>query len=527
MVKAALKNPHAVVVLALTILVIGLTAIAKLPTDILPTFKTPAVQIVTFYPGMPADVMEKDIITRLERWTGQSNGIARQEAKSMVGVSVVKDFFREDIDPNTAMSQVTSLAMSDLFYLPPGTIPPMVMPFDPTASIPLCLISVSSPQFDETKLYDVAYFDLRNRLQSITGVIAPAVYGGRLRRILAYVDPLKAQARSMSPLDVINAIRDFNVMIPTGNAKFGALDYQINANGMVPVVAQLNDLPLRVGNGPPTYVRDVAKVEDSHQIQTNIVRVQGKRQVYIPIYRQPGANTIAVVEGIKAQLKPILERIKGINLDVVMDQSVYVRQAIRNLVSEATLGFLLAAAMVFIFLRSYRPTLIVVIALPLACLGAFIGLYFTQQTLNAMTLGGLALVIGLLIDESIVVLENTSRHLAMGKSAFDAARDGANEVTRPLTIVTVTISIVFFPIVFLTGIGKFLFTPLAMAVIFAILTSRLLATTLVPVCAAKFFRTSRPLEAPVEKSEVRNPKSEIDQSLVTSAATMRDEGGWF
>ncbi len=487
MVRAALKNPHAVIVLALAILVVGLTAIFKLPTDILPTFKTPAVQIVTFYPGMPAEVMEKDIMTRLERWTGQSNGIARQEAKAMIGVSVVKDFFREDIDPNTAMSQVTSLAMSDLFYLPPGTIPPMVMPFDPTASIPLCLISVSSPQFDETKLYDVAYFDLRNRLQSITGVIAPAVYGGRLRRILAYVDPLKAQARGMSPLDVINAVRDFNVMIPTGNAKFGALDYQINTNGMVPAVAQLNDLPLRVGNGPPTYIRDVAKVEDSHQIQTNIVRVQGKRQVYIPIYRQPGANTIAVVEGIKAQLKPILERIKGINLDVVMDQSVYVRQAIRNLVQEAGLGFLLAAAMVFIFLGSARPTGIVLIALPLAVLGSLIGLYFTQQTLNAMTLGGIAVVIGLLIDESIVVLENTARHLELGASPREAALIGASEVMRPLTIVTITISVVFFPIVFIGGIGKFLFAPLAMAVIFAIWTSRLLASTFVPVSAARFF----------------------------------------
>jgi multidrug efflux pump subunit AcrB len=490
MVKAALKNPHAVIVLALAILVIGLTAISKLPTDILPTFKTPAVQVVTFYPGMPAEVMEKDITSRIERWTGQSNGIARQEAKSMIGVSVVKDFFREDIDPNTAMSQVTSLAMSDLFYLPPGTIPPMVMPFDPTASIPLCLISVSSPTFDETKLYDVAYFDLRNRLQSITGVIAPAVYGGRLRRILAYVDPLKAQARGLSPLDVINSIRDSNVMIPTGNAKFGALDYQINANGMVPTVPELNDLPLRVGYGPPTYIRDVAKVEDSHQIQTNIVRVQGKRQVYIPIYRQPGANTIAVVEGIKEQLKPILDRIKGINLDVVMDQSVYVRQAIRNLVSEATLGFLLAAAMVFIFLRSYRPTLIVLLALPLACLGAFIGLYFTNETLNAMTLGGIAVVIGMLIDESIVVLENTARHLHAGASQFEAALNGASEVMRPLTIVTITLCVVFFPVVFITGIGKFLFTPMAKAVIFAIVTSRLLASTFVPVCAAKFFRAT-------------------------------------
>src|SRR6058998_2392041 len=307
MVKTALKNPCAVIVFALAIFVIGVTAISKLPTDILPTFKTPAVQVVTFYPGTPAEVMEKDITSRLERWTGQSNGIARQEAKSMIGVSVVKDFFREDVDPNTAMSQVTSLAMSDLYYLPPGTIPPMVMPFDPTASIPLALISVSSPTLDEKQLYDVAYFELRNRLQSITGVIAPAVYGGKLRRILAYVDPEKAQARGLSPVDVINAIRRFNVMIPTGNAKFGDIDYQINANGMAATVAEINNFPVKLGPGPPVFVRDVAQVEDANQIQQNIVHVNGKRQVYIPIYRQPGANTIAVVEGIKTFIKPILE----------------------------------------------------------------------------------------------------------------------------------------------------------------------------------------------------------------------------
>ena len=502
MVKAALKNPHAVAVMALAILVIGITAVTHIPTDILPKFKTPAVQVLTLYPGMPADVMERDLTARLERWTGQANGVARQESKSMVGVSVVRDFFREDIDPNTAMAQVTSLAMSDLYYLPPGTIPPMVMPFDPTASIPLCLIGVSSPTYDETKLYDVAYFELRNRLQGIPGVIAPAVYGGKLRRILAYVDREKAEARGLSPLDVTRAIQGANTMIPTGDAKFGMLDYQINANGMIEKVADMNKIPITMGSGSPVYVGDVAKVEDASQIQQNIVHINGKRQVYIPIYRQPGANTIEVVEGIKQFIKPILERIPGINLEVVMDQSVYVRQAIRNLVNEAVIGFLLAATMVFIFLRSYRPTLIVIIALPLACLGAIIGLYFTHQTLNAMTLGGLALVIGLLIDESIVVLENTSRHLAMGKSSFEAARDGAGEVTRPLTIVTLTISIVFFPIVFMAGIGKFLFAPLAMSVIFAICTSRLLATTLVPVCAAKLFRGNR----------------------VTAA---HDEGGWF
>src|SRR5712664_4654196 len=198
MVKAALKNPHAVIVLALAILVIGLTAISKLPTDILPTFKTPAVQVVTFYPGMPAEVMEKDITSRLERWTGQANGVARQESRSLTGVSVVRDYFRPEIDPNTAMSQVSSLAISDLYYLPPGTIPPMVMPFDPTATLPLALLSVSSPTLDETKLYDVAYFDLRNRLQGISGVIAPAVYGGRIRRILAYVDRDRLEPPSLA-----------------------------------------------------------------------------------------------------------------------------------------------------------------------------------------------------------------------------------------------------------------------------------------------------------------------------------------
>ncbi|MCI0536258.1 MAG: efflux RND transporter permease subunit, partial [Verrucomicrobiales bacterium] len=522
MVKAALKNPYGVVVLALAILVIGLTAISRLPTDILPTFKTPAVQILTFYPGMPAEVMEKDITTRLERWTGQANGVARQESKSMVGVSVVKDFFREDIDPNTAMSQVTSLAMSDLYYLPPGTIPPMVMPFDPTASIPLALISVSSPTFDETKLYDVAYFDLRNRLQSITGVIAPAVYGGKLRRILAYVNREKAQARGLSPLDVINSIRSYNVMIPTGNAKFGALDYQVNANGMVATVKELNDLPLNVGNGPPTYIRDVADVEDSNQIQSNVVRVDGKRQVYIPIYRQPGANTIAVVDGIKAQLKPILERIKGINLDVVMDQSFYVRESIRNLITEAIIGAGLAALLVLVFLGSFRSMFIVLLSLPLACLGAFIGLYFTGESLNAMTLGGLALAVGLLIDQSIVVIENAERHLSLGKSPLEAARDGAMEVAKPLLIITLTLAVVFFPVVFLTGIGKFLFTPLAKTVIIALATSYVLALTLVPVCAAKFLkaRSSR-------RKEAHPSKSETDQSLLTSAATEHDEHGWF
>ena len=298
LVRFALANPYTVIVGVLAIIVLGVTAAVRMPVDILPQFQTPAVQIVTFYPGMPAEVMEKDITTRLERWTGQSAGIARQESRSMIGVSIVKDFFHEGVDPASAIAQVSSYAMSDLFYLPPGTVPPMVMPFDPTATVPLALITVSSPQFDETKLYDVAYFDLRNRLQGISGVIAPAVYGGKLRRILAYVDPRKLEARGLSPIDVVQTLRSFSTLIPTGTAKLGDLDYQVITNGLPERVEEMNDFPIRIEGGAPVLIRDVGEVKDSHQIQTNIVRISappdmvGKRQVYIPIYRQPGANTI-------------------------------------------------------------------------------------------------------------------------------------------------------------------------------------------------------------------------------------------
>src|SRR5713226_8078531 len=332
-VRFALANPYTVIVGVLAIMVLGVTAAVRMPVDILPQFQTPAVQIVTFYPGMPAEVMEKDITTRLERWTGQSAGIARQESRSMIGVSIVKDFFHEGVDPAAAIAQVSSYAMSDLFYLPPGTIPPMVMPFDPTATVPLALITVSSPTFDETKLYDVAYFDLRNRLQGISGVIAPAVYGGRLRRVLAYVDRDKLQARGLSPMDVVQTLRSFSTLIPTGDAKLGDFDYQIVTNGLPSSVAEMNDFPIKIDDrGAPVFIRDVGQVEDAHQIQTNVVHIDGKRQVYVPIYRQPGANTIGVVEGVKRAIGEISARLpKGINLDVVLDQSVYVRKAIGSL----------------------------------------------------------------------------------------------------------------------------------------------------------------------------------------------------
>ncbi|MEE8311148.1 MAG: efflux RND transporter permease subunit, partial [Candidatus Binatia bacterium] len=495
----------AVIVASLVTVVLGVTALQRIPADLLPIFKTSAVQIVTFYPGMPPVVMERDITSRLERWTGQSVGIEHQEARSMLGVSIVKDFFREGISFDTAMSQVTSYAMSDMFYLPPGTIPPMVMPFDPTASVPLCLVSVSSPTMTEKELYDVAYFELRNRLQSIPGVIAPAVYGGKLRRILAYVDRGKLEARDLSPMDVVRALHEQSVFVPAGNMKAGDTDYQIFANAMPSKVDELNDMPVGLREDGLIFMRDVASVQDSSQIQSNIVRINGRRQVYIPIYRQPGANTIEIVDAIRGQLSRIRERLRemdersaDLSLEVVLDQSVYVRDSIDGLQLAAGLGAVLAGLVVFVFLRSLVATAIIVVAIPLAILGAMVGLLAAGQTINTLTLGGIALAIGILVDQSIVVVDNVMRHLEAGKTPADAAADGASEVAPSIVVATLTFLVVFLPIVFLSGMAKYLFAPLGMAASFVMLASLIVALTVVPTCCARFL--SRPASRSADPS---------------------------
>ncbi len=490
MLELAFKNKHLIIVLALLVAVISLVAIQRLPVDILPNYNTSAVQVLTLYPGMPAEVMEKDITSRLERWTGQSNGIDRQESKSMIGVSIVKDFFTEDIDPNTALSQVTSLAMSDLYYLPPGTVPPMVMPYDPTASIPLALLAVSSDSLSEKELYDIAYFELRNLLGAVPGVIAPAVYGGKLRRIFMYVYPDKLQAYKLAQTDVIEAVQRNNVLIPTGDVNIGNLNYSVNANGMLPEVKDFNDIVIKMNSdGAPIFLKDIGYAKDASAIQTNIVHINGKRQVYIPVYKRTGANTIAAVDGIKGKLAELKERLpKAVNLDVVLDQSIYVRHSINGLVKEGIIGLALVSLALLLFLGNYRATFIVAISIPLSVMFAFIGLFFTGDTINSMTLGGIALAIGLLVDSSIVVIENIEKHLKQGQAPSVAAYEGTKEVAMPVLVTTITIFIVFFPIVFLTGITKYLFTPLAIVVSLAMVGSYFFSMTLVPIMAAALFK---------------------------------------
>jgi len=490
MLELAFKNKYLVIVLSLLIGLISFVVIQRLPVDILPNYKTSAVQVLTLYPGMPAQVMETDITGRIERWTGQASGVQRQESKSLIGVSIVKDIFEEGIDPNTALSQVTSLAMSDLYYLPPGTVPPMVMPYDPTASTPLAMLAVSSDSLSEKELYDIAYFQLRNLLGSIKGVIAPAVFGGKLRRIYMYVHPEKLQAYGLSQTDVVDAVQKNNVMIPTGDVNIGNMNYSVNAHGMLPKVDDFNNIVIKMGkDGAPIFLKDIGYAKDASAIQTNMVHINGKRQVYIPIYKRTGANTIAAVDAVKGKLKDLKTRLpQSVNLDVILDQSTYVRHSINGLLKEGTIGLILVCVALLLFLGNLRSTFIVALSIPLSVMFAFIGLYFTGDTINSMTLGGIALAIGLLVDDSIVVLENIDKHLNIGKTSEQAAFDGAKEVALPVLVTTLTIIIVFFPIIFLTGISKYLFTPLAITVSLAMVGSRFFSMTLVPIMAAAFFQ---------------------------------------
>jgi multidrug efflux pump subunit AcrB len=494
-VKLALKNPHAVSVLALLILVLGMVAVFSIPVDILPVFRAPAVQVMTYFQGMPTSSIEKTITNREERWTGQAIGCNRIESKSTLGVSVVRLYFRDDVDPNGALTQVNSLALSTLPTLPPNTLPPVALPFDPTGTLPLGILSVSSPDptMSETHLKDLARIDVRNMLGSVRGVVAPATFGGKDRTILVYVDPKKLVERNLAPIDVVEALRKQSLMVTPGVAKFGGYEFQLESNAMPNEVKDFESIPIRLEPGNNVYLRNIGRAEDSHSIQTALVRINGHRQVYVPIYRQQGASSLTVVEGVedeKQHMMDVLEA-KGdkVQLDVVMDQTISVKEAIRSLIDEGVIGAVLVSLMILLFLGNWRMTLIASMSIPLAILCSIFGLYALGQTINVMTLGGLALAIGPLVDDAIVVLENTHRHHGMGKTRIKAAFDGAVEVTLPVLVATLTTIIVLLPIALMRGIGGFLFRPLFWAVAFAMLASFVLSRTFVPCLCAKWLGT--------------------------------------
>jgi len=529
LVRVSVSNPYLVIVLCLFIVVIGYVCVTRVPVDILPSYKTPAVQVLTLYPGMPTEFMDRTITNRIERWTGQAVDIECQESRTMIGVSVVRDHFSEGTDPNVAFAQVASLASSDLYYLPPGTVPPMVMLYDPTAPLPTAYLAASSDVLDETKVYELAYFNVRNMLSGTPGVVAPAVFGGKLRRIYGELEPQELHARNLSFMDVQRALAQGSPMIPPGRLKLGDepslpahlrnKDVLLSINNMPDKAGELNQVPIKAGQNGQDSLRQqvdlkaVGGIADRAAIQTNLVRItrapawEGKQTVYIPIMRRPGSNTIEVVDGVKKSIPSFLDRLpaqkddkgndlpdSGLKLDVVADQSVFVRNAVNSLLWEGVLGAVLASLMVLIFIGSIRSTVIIALTIPLAALVAVIGLYFTGNTLNLMTLGGPALVMGRLVDDPIVDIENTFRHLDMGKSPIQAALDSAREIAMPVLVATITTVVVFFPVVFLYGMGKYLFQPLALCVAFAMFASYFLSRTLSPAFCAYFLKAHRPDE---------------------------------
>lgn len=487
LIRLSIRNPYMVASLMLMLTVLGTLCLFRIPVDILPTFDAPAVQVLTYFPGMPAESVEKTITNRIERWVNQAPGARQVDSRSVPGVSVVKVYFREDIDPNEALTLTNSLALGALPNLPPNTLPPVALPFDATGTLPVGILTVENRNMGDAKQKDVARIDVRNMLGSVPGCIAPVVVGGQDRSVMVYLDQPSMESRGLVPMDVVRALQTGNFMTSPGTAYFGDQQLLIDSNSMVESVEQLNELPLSLQAGKQIRLRDIGEARDSSLIQTSRVRIDGENEVFVPIYRQRGSSSLSVVDGVREFIPEMQEKLpEGTKLALVMDQTQTVRNALNSLFEEAVIGIGLVALMILVFLGNFRMTLIAVLSIPLALLGAVIGLYLTGNTINAMTLAGLALAIGPLVDDAIVELENNHRNFQMGKSRIQSAVDGCKEVLIPVLVASCTTVIVLVPLAFMPGIAGFLFRPLTFAVAFAMLTSFLLSRTFVPMACAKF-----------------------------------------
>ncbi len=487
LIRASVRNPYLVAALVLMLAIVGVLCLQRIPIDILPVFKAPSVQVMTYYPGMPAQSIEKTITNRIERWVNQAPGARLVESRSVPGVSIVKVHFRDDIDPNEALTLVNSLALGALPNLPPNTLPPVAMPFDATGTLPVGILTVTNRAMDDARQKDLARINVRNMLGSVPGCIAPVVVGGQDRAVMIYLDPNRMDARNFVPMDVVSAVRRGNLMVTPGTAYFGDEQLLLDSNAMVERPEDLNEIPITLGPASSILVRDIGHAQDAATIQTSRVRIDGRNEVFVPVYRQRGSSSLRVVDGVREQI-PEMESVlpEGTRLSLVMDQTAAVRGALSSLVFEGLLGAALVSIMILLFLGDWRMTFIATLSLPLSILGCIVGLFATGNTINAMTLGGMALAIGPLVDEAIVELENNHRNYHMGKSRIRAAIDGCAQVMVPVLVAACTTFIVLAPLALLPGMGGFLFRPLTLAVGFAMFTSFLLSRTFVPMMCATF-----------------------------------------
>src|SRR3954468_23549965 len=481
-VRLALRRPYTFIVMALLIVMLGVASIRKTPTDIFPNIDIPVVSVVWTYNGLSTEEMERQITTFSEFSTSFAvSNIKKIESQTLNGVAVIKISFQPDVDIASATAQVTGVAQTILRRMPPGTTPPFIVRYN-ASSVPILQMSLSSDRHSEAELYDYGIYRMRQQLAVVQGTTFPLPYGGSSPQVSVDLDPEKLRAYGIAPQDVNVAVNAQNLILPTGTAKIGAQEYTVSLNSSPDVAELLNDAPIKVVNGKTIFIRDVASVHDGFAVQTQVVRENGRRGVLLTVLKNGNSSTLDIAEQIKSMLPEIRAAMpEGMKLELLSDQSRFVSASIHGVLVEGVIAATLTGLLILLFLGSWRSTLIVTISIPLSILVAIIALAALGQTLNIMTLGGLALAAGILVDDATVEIENIHRNLAMGKPLKQAILDGAQQIAGPTFVSTLTISIVFVSVLFLEGPPKYLFTPLALAVAFAMLASYLLSRTLVPV----------------------------------------------
>jgi HAE1 family hydrophobic/amphiphilic exporter-1 len=499
MTRFALRYPYFIIVSCLAVLVVGLTSLVRMPVDLFPEIKMPVVVVAIFYPGMPPEQIEQDITSRMERFLTLAGGIDHMESRSLPGASLIKVYFQPGMSADSAVSAIGNLAMAELRRLPPGTLPPVVLKFD-ASSQPVCLITLKGEGMNESQLRDVGHYRVRTQVAVVPGAALPQPMGGRYRQIQVYVDPLKLEAHQLSVMDVVRSVNESNLILPAGDVRIGPFDYNIYANTQVETIEEINRIPLKTVGQSSVMVGDVGEAKDASQVQYNMVRVDGQRSAYQPVLRQGGdSNTIAIVNGVREVLHKLVDVPKQLVTNVVFDQSVFVKKAVENLIHEGGIGLVLTAVLILVFLGSLRATVAVFLSIPLSALVLFIVMALGGGTINTMLLGGLALGFSRLIDDSVVVLENIFRHMEHGETPLIAAEKGGREVALPVLAATLTTSVVFFPVIFLSGASRYLFTALGSAVVISILASYFVAMTVVPLFCAKWIKKVQPHGSPDAK----------------------------
>jgi multidrug efflux pump subunit AcrB len=488
MPRFAIRNPYFIVVVCLALAVIGVNGLLRMPVDLFPPINLPEVVVATFYNGMPPQDIEVDITNPLERFFTQASGIDHMESRSLLGVSIIKAYFQPGTSADADVTQLSNLALADLKRLPPGTLPPLVLKFD-ASSLPVCLVTVKGQGLNETELHDLAQFQIRNQIAVVKGAEIPAVFGGKYRQAMIYVDPYKLLSRQMSVMDVVDAVNDSNLILPAGDVKIGASDYYVYSNSLVEHISDLDSVPIKTVGTRWVSVGDVGEAKDASQLQYNIVRIDGQKSAYIPIMKSGGdSNTIQVVDDIRGLVQHLFDLPARLVTTIVFDQSVFVKQALNTVLHEGLIGLVLTSLMILLFLGSMRATGAVLLSIPISALATFVVLYMLGSTINTMILGGLALAFSRVIDNSVISLENIYRHLEMGTAAALAAERGGAEVNLAVLAATLVDVVDFFPVVFLFGVSKFLFSALALAFALALMASFVVAMTVIPLFCSRFLK---------------------------------------